>query len=640
VSRRIEIELTSARPDGSWTWRAAGAREPRGVLDGSLLQSGAKAGDVLRAEADFELEGITIVSVLAPKTDTRAEPSRIEVVGPGRPEGPGVTTQLVGRSDRRSGDRRRDRDEGRPRRDRDQGRPQTGRDTGRPRREGAAEATDPAGRAGGRRGPGERRDRERTDRPTRPDAPTEGGSESNRRRRDRVATAPAPADAEAERSRPKRLNPGSAHRRAVMEALAPEERPIAEQVLRGGIPAVRTALHLEREKATAEGRPAPNTDELIAMAERLLPRLKAAEWRDRAEAAAAAADDISLRDLRSVVAGADVARDDETRALAARVREALERRVTAMHDEWSGEIAKQLDDGRVVRALRLSARPPDPGARLNAELSQRLTEAAGAAMSPDAPPDRWAALLEAAAASPVRRSIQPAGLPADAPPDLKRSAHQQSGSIPALAKLLGVSIPPPPVPSGTRRRPDGSQTAARRSKTSHRRGGPSGAERDRGSAGPSEGPGPQPPAIQEQDARGVEPGDNPIAASPVAGTAGAPGEAGTAEVSAPPVAAPPVAASAETTAPDAAAPATAGPEAPSAAMSAAGPLSTEAVQAGTADHEADAPAVESTDTSHSSAPTAAEEGAPEPEGTEPERRDAPGLGGEVRDGDQVEDPIS
>ena len=90
-----------------------------------------------------------------------------------------------------------------------------------------------------------------------------------------------------------------------MASLPPEQQPIAEQVLRGGIPAVRTALHLEREKAVAEGRPAPNTDQLIAMAESLLPRLKAAEWRDRAEAAAKEVDEISLRDLRSVVAGAD-----------------------------------------------------------------------------------------------------------------------------------------------------------------------------------------------------------------------------------------------------------------------------------------------------------------------------------------------
>ena len=71
-----------------------------------------------------------------------------------------------------------------------------------------------------------------------------------------------------------------------MDSLPPEQQVVAEQVLKGGIPAVRTALHLEREKAASEGRPAPNTDQLIAMAEELLPRLKAAEWRDRAEAAA------------------------------------------------------------------------------------------------------------------------------------------------------------------------------------------------------------------------------------------------------------------------------------------------------------------------------------------------------------------
>ena len=47
---RMEIELTSAASDGSWTWRAAGAREPRGVLDGSILPSGAKFGDQLRVE--------------------------------------------------------------------------------------------------------------------------------------------------------------------------------------------------------------------------------------------------------------------------------------------------------------------------------------------------------------------------------------------------------------------------------------------------------------------------------------------------------------------------------------------------------------------------------------------------------------
>src|SRR3984957_16250390 len=149
------MELTGARPDGSWTWPAAGPREPRGVLDGTLLPGAAKAGDVLKAEAEFEIEGITIVSVVTPKESTRPEPQRIEIIGSGGPDTPGVTTQLVGRSDRRPGVGRRDRDEGR-------GRPQNGRDATRPRREGPAPDGDPSGR-----------------RPPRP-APAEGSSHTDR----------------------------------------------------------------------------------------------------------------------------------------------------------------------------------------------------------------------------------------------------------------------------------------------------------------------------------------------------------------------------------------------------------------------------------------------------------------------------
>ena len=44
MSRRIDIELTSARPDGSFTWRAAGAKQPKGEIDASLAPGGAKVG--------------------------------------------------------------------------------------------------------------------------------------------------------------------------------------------------------------------------------------------------------------------------------------------------------------------------------------------------------------------------------------------------------------------------------------------------------------------------------------------------------------------------------------------------------------------------------------------------------------------
>ncbi|HWC40035.1 MAG TPA: hypothetical protein VG476_15970, partial [Acidimicrobiales bacterium] len=107
MSHRIDVELTSVREDGTWTWRAAGARQPKGVLEGSVLYDGAKVGDVVRAEAEFELEGISISSVLPPKDKKRAEPERLEIIGsPTRQEG--VTSSLVqrgGRSERgRDGD--------------------------------------------------------------------------------------------------------------------------------------------------------------------------------------------------------------------------------------------------------------------------------------------------------------------------------------------------------------------------------------------------------------------------------------------------------------------------------------------------------------------------------------------------------
>ena len=41
MSRRMEIELTSDRGDGSWTWRAAGAKQPKGVVDAGLVPDGA-----------------------------------------------------------------------------------------------------------------------------------------------------------------------------------------------------------------------------------------------------------------------------------------------------------------------------------------------------------------------------------------------------------------------------------------------------------------------------------------------------------------------------------------------------------------------------------------------------------------------
>ncbi|MDA8062207.1 MAG: hypothetical protein M0T80_07210 [Actinomycetota bacterium] len=472
MARRIDIELTSSQPDGTWTWRAAGALQPRGVLDGSLLHAGAKPGDVVKVDAEFEIDGITVVSVLAPRAKHRREPERIELLAPAR-ELPGVTTQLAGRGDRRGPGR------GEHRGPRSEPGPRSASSGDRP--PGSRERRDLRRPESGARGRGEPvpRSSERGDRRSEPAggaAPGVDGAGEERRRSSRAGRSPREGtESRGAPGRPartarlgRRLNPGDAHRRALLESLPPEQLPVAEQVLRGGIPAVRTAVHLERDKALAEGRPAPQPEALIALAESMLPRLKAAEWLDRAEAARSAGDEIGLRDLRSVVTGADLARDDESRALAASLREALESRLARLHADWTAEIRKHLDEHRVVRALRLAGRPPEPTTRLDAELATRLAEAASASLVPETSPERWVAVLEAAAGSPVCRNVRPGGIPPEMPEAALAAVRQQVGRVPALAALLGIRMPPPPGPV----RAPGSPGAPARQKARQRRPDP------------------------------------------------------------------------------------------------------------------------------------------------------------------------
>lgn len=405
MPRRIELELTSERPDGTWTWRAAGAREPKGELEGAILPSGVKVGDVLRADADFHIEGITVLTVLPPK-GARQEPERLEVIGPEREFTP-VTSTLVGKGDR--GDRR-----GGPRRERGD----------RPER--------------GDRGPRPRRD-DRPDRPSGPRPPRPEGARTERPRRERPAP-PAP------KPKPKKLRAGRAHREALIAGLSPEQQPIAEQLFRGGMPSVRTALEEQNAKAKAEGLPEMPADTVLSLAEELVGRVRVADWLDRAEAALADAEEIALRDLRAVVTSADdVSRDESTRELAAKLKEIAERRTASEQTEWLQDLTSSLEGGRVVRALRLSSRPPQPGEQLPEELTAKLTEAANGAMTADIAPDRWATLLDAVAYSPVRRNVVPAGAPAEPGDELLAMVRKHAGRVPAAAALFGIEPPPPPA---------------------------------------------------------------------------------------------------------------------------------------------------------------------------------------------------
>lgn len=421
MSRRLEIELTSERPDGTWTWRAAGAKQPKGELVASILPTGVKVGDVVRADADFAIEGIEILTVLPPKA-ARKEPEMLTVVGT-RQDEPLVTTTLVeksGRSRDRDGDRRG------PRRDRDD------RGGGRP-------GGDRGGRPGG--------DRPRGDRP--------GGDRPGGDR----ARGPRP-DPVPERPKPKRLRPGREHRSAVLDTLPVEHRPIAEQVLRGGVPAVREAIAKQNEQAKAENRPEIPTDQLVALAEELLPRLRAAEWSDRAEAALKDLDELDLRDLRSVIVAADgVARDEASLALKDQIQTGLTRRIEEEQALWISDITANLDGGRFVRALRLSSRPPKAGAPLPVELSSRLVTAVSEGLTPTVNQDLWAAAIDALAFSPVRNQVTPAGRPEEPSPAVMDAVRRVGDRLPKIVELFGLD--PAEISAAAKKRGRGGARGAR-----------------------------------------------------------------------------------------------------------------------------------------------------------------------------------
>jgi hypothetical protein len=448
MTRRIDIELTSSRDDGTWTWRAPGARQPRGSLEGTILPDGVKVGDILRADAEFDLDGIVVTSVLAPKDDPRTEKvARIEIIGSGRDSAPGgVSVVLVPGGRRRDEDGRGDR----PRRaSAGRGAPQ--------RRNGAAGASPGEGRDTSRpaRPPREGRP-PREARPTRPDRAVPGERPDRPERTGRAASGSR--SARPDRSeRPRRLQTVSTYRNAALAELRPEQLPVAEQLVRGGIPAVRNAIEEQNARARAEGRAEVSPDPLLTMAEELLPRMTLAGWKDRAVAARNAGKDAPLREVRSVVASAStVSLDDEGREMMTTLRDALQTRVTALRDGWLARIVTALDAGRVADALRVSARPPEPAARVPADMAVRLAEAASSAMSADVAQDEWKALLDAVIDSPVRRTVKPAGLPDPAGEELRSSVRRAAGQVPELARLLGLPIPPPPGPrrpstSGARR---------------------------------------------------------------------------------------------------------------------------------------------------------------------------------------------
>jgi hypothetical protein len=465
MPRRIDIELTSVSSEGSWTWRAAGALKPKGTVDGSILHDDASVGDVVKVEAEQMLDGMEILSIIRGR-DKKEGLGLIELLPDDKPFEAVIETKAKrGRGERSGGDR-----EGR-------GRGRDGDDRGgRPSRDGDK-------RGGARDGGGNTDKRERSDRPKKPhfEAPPE-----------------VP-----QRPKPKRLRPGKARTQEVLASVPEEQRPIAELALQG-MGAVRTRVKEENTKLKADGKPEMPESSVTKMAEEMLPKLRVADWLDRAEAAQRQMQHLDLRDLRSVVAAsADpmVARDESTRAIAEELKASLATKQSEEMANWLEDVDAALTVGRVIRALRLSSQPPKAGVMFPPALAKRLGEAATNSLLPEDSGDRWSAVLEAAAFSPVRALVTPTVAPTTIDDELKKTTLRLGPLLPQIAALLGIEIPagtkrPKPLRPTSRKeqkkvRDDKRESgpAERGSRDGGGAGGGSGSGRDGGGAGGRDGGG-------------------------------------------------------------------------------------------------------------------------------------------------------
>lgn len=404
MSRRLDIELTSNRQDGTWTWRAAGAKSPKGVVNGSLLSANAKTGDVLKVEADFDIDGISVLSVV----NMREKGQRgnvLELLASEKSFTP-VTQKLA---DKPKSDRKGGRD-AKGKRDGDSRPARPPRDPNAPRRPAS---TRPDGTTG---------------RPARPSRPH--------------FTAPPEMP---KRPTAKRLKPKHVHRTAVLETLPVEQRGVAERALEGGIKAVRDAVKIQNDQLRKDGKPEVPSDGLISMAQNLLPKLRVADWLDKAEAAKSDLATLDLRDLRSVVVASEdpmVMRDETTRAFAAELKTALKERQDSAQTLWLSDITDALKVGRTVRALKMTSEPPKAGQPFPSELGAKLAQAATAGLTTETAPDRWIALLEALAFSPIRGQVKLTTLPQQPSEALLATVKRLSSLLPQIAALFGIEVSP------------------------------------------------------------------------------------------------------------------------------------------------------------------------------------------------------
>ena len=385
---RIDVEITSQREDGDWTWRAVGAREPKGTVEASLLPDDLSVGTQFSVETEHFLDGIVVTKVFDKKQDSE-KGETLEILGSGK-EADLVTTQL-GKSKK--------------------------------------------GKKPSKRSPSSK---SRTD-------------ERNKNKKDFVKKDKKPSAAQRKTRnetkktdhkfpKSKRLKAKRRHRNEAIKNLPDDMKRVGEILLHKGIPGLRDSINAQNESAKKAGEPEIPEDILLKLAEQIYPNLRTAEWLDRADGALRGMETIDLRDIRSVIVASDnVQKNNEVKSLAEKLKEGFNKRVETDQQNWLKEVISTLKEGRVVRALRLSSRPPKAGFPLPEDLLNSLTEATNAALAADVTQSRWGTIAEAAAFSPIHDRVVPEGVPENPSEELTKIIRRISSKAPSIVEKFNSS---------------------------------------------------------------------------------------------------------------------------------------------------------------------------------------------------------
>lgn len=406
MANKLEIELTSKRPDGFFTWRAKGAKNPKGIVAGDVFPGG-KVGDSFKVEVEYLLDGPQIISVLTERQRNSVANDLKLFLGRSL-TATNTKTEVPKKTEGKA--------------------PVKGRATDRGKPEDKKFRDSKYSHTRGQKKPATESGKTFTDK--RPEI----------KRPDKLRR---PANPEVISKRPQYRY--GKHVKELLDSLDSARQAIVQRLVRGGMAAVREAIEKQNKIAREKGEPELLEEPVIKLAEELVPQVKRAQFRDQAQEIL----EKGLKDLKRIIRTINTATvlDDSDKELLTTLREYFDKVLKEAEADYFKDIESLLSEGKVEQALEKSIKPPYPTIKFSAELSEKLavkaTEALEAKLED---PDSWLKLLHTISLTPVKRLVRPERIPQFKTPDQHKIAIGLSSQIPNLIKHLGLKIPPPPGP--------------------------------------------------------------------------------------------------------------------------------------------------------------------------------------------------